>query len=88
MFFIGMLIAAAIAAVVFWIIKKGIKLTWYEWALGGLAVLFTFMTFQHYTGSLNEYQETAATIGGLIFGGITLVLYIVTAQFIWRHNKS
>jgi uncharacterized membrane protein len=87
MFFIGMLIAAIVAAIVIWVIKKGIKVTWYEWLLGAMSIILTLMTVQHYTGSLAEDQVTAAQLGSLIFGGIALVLYIVTIQFVWRHNR-
>ncbi|APV44864.1 reductive dehalogenase membrane anchor [Dehalogenimonas formicexedens] len=88
MFFVGMLITAVVAAFVIWAMKKGIKFTWYEWLLGALTILFALMTIQHYTGSLAEYQVTAAKLGGLMFGSITLVLLAVTVQFVWRHNKA
>lgn len=88
MFFVGILFTAVVAAFVIWTMKKGIKFTWYEWVLSALAILFTLMTIQHYTGSLIEDQVTAAQLGGLIFGGIALVLYVVTIQFVWRHNRA
>ena len=88
MFWIGMLAAGAIAVFIFWVIKKGIKFSWYEWLLGTLAILFSMLAVQHYIGSLNEYEPNAGWMGLLIFGFIAVILYAVTAQLVWRHNRS
>ena len=88
MFFIGMLWAGAIAALVAWLIFKKVSVKWYEWLLGALALLFAMMTVQHYFGSLNELEPTSAWMGALIFGVIAVILAAVTFQLVWRHNRA
>lgn len=89
MFFIGMLLAAAIAALVVWLaLIKKVEIKWWEWLLGAGAILFGMMAVQHYTGSIAEFEPSAGTIGALIFAGIAVVLAALTVQFVWRRNRA
>lgn len=88
MFFIGLLLGLVIGAAAVYLIKSGVRIKWYEWLLGAIAMLFLFATVQHYVGSLNEYETQSAWMGALIFGVLGVILAGVTFQLVWRHNKS
>jgi hypothetical protein len=88
MFWIGLLIGAAILAIVYWIRNRNLSLKWYEWLMGAIAVLLIFVAVQHYFGALEEYVSKSAWMGILIFGLPALILLSLTWQLIARRNKA
>lgn len=88
MFWIGLFWGIAIGLGAMFVVHKGIAVKWYEWVLGGIALLLLTITVQHYFGSMNEYEPTAAWMGVLVLGILTLLFAGVTFQLVWRHNKA
>ena len=87
-FWIGLIVGGALIALVLWLRNRNIKLAWYEYLLGVLAIAFAAAAVQHYFGSMKEYEYKAAWMGALIFGAIFLVLAAVDWQLIIRHKKT
>ncbi len=88
MIWIGIVIGGAAIAVVMWLRNKGITVRWYEYLMGALAVVLVMAAANHYIGSLNEFEPTAAWIGALIFGLTGLILGAVAWQLISRRQRA
>ncbi len=70
------------------LIKKGVVIKWYEWVLGAFAFLALYGGIAHYAGSMNEIEPTAAWMGLLIFGVITLIFLAIAGTLVWRRNRQ
>lgn len=88
MFFVGFLAAVLLTVLVFWLIRKGFVLKWYDWLIGALAVLSLFAAVQHYFSSLQENEPKSAWMGALIFGVIFIILAAINWQLVARRNSS
>jgi heme/copper-type cytochrome/quinol oxidase subunit 4 len=87
-FWIGIIVGAALTALVVWLRNRNIKLAWYEYLLGVLAIAFGAAAVQHYFGSMAEYEYKSAWMGALVFGVICIVLAAVDWQLVIRHKKT
>ena len=63
-----------------WMEDKGIPMPIWKWLLLGLWVLFFGFTIAFVTTSLGENEPTAAKIGGIVFG----LLSLITGFGLWR----
>lgn len=88
MFWMGLIVGAGAGVFAMWLAQKKLGIRWYEWLMGGLATLLLILAVQHYSGSLTEYEPTAAWMGALIYGGLAIILGAVAWQLIWRRHRT
>jgi uncharacterized membrane protein len=88
MYFLFFLFGAAVVALIVWLLKQNIKLRWYEWLMGALAIILAVAAIQHYSGSMQENIPQAANLGVMMFGIPAVVLAVVTGLTAWRHNQA
>lgn len=71
-----------------WIKARQIRLTWYEWLLAALGVIFALLAIQNFTASFAELEPQAAWILLALFG-VPAVIFGVAAWFlVWRRQKQ
>jgi len=87
-FIIALVVGAAVAGLVFWLRSRNIKVTWYEWLIGALGVLFLLMTIQNFITAFAEVEEKAAWMFLLIFGLPALILLAVAVSLPWRRHRA
>ncbi|AGG06955.1 MULTISPECIES: hypothetical protein [Dehalococcoides] len=86
---LGIFIGAGIAILVSWLRSRAIKVKWYEWILGVIALFSAIIGVQHYLGSLSiENESTAGWMGLLVFEGIALILVVFSWQLVARRAKK
>jgi len=88
-FLAALIIGAGIMALVLWLREKHIKVTWYEWLMGALALLLAVLSVQHFVGSLAEWEVKAAWMGILVFDIPALILAILAVRLPWhRYSRK
>lgn len=85
---IGIIVTAGLFSLILWLRKRNIKLTWYEWLIGGTGLLLLLIAIQHVFGALSEFFSYAAWMGFLMVGLPALVLLAVAWQLIARRAKQ
>ena len=89
MFFVGLIFAALVTALIFFIIKEGISVRWYEWLIAGIGILLLIFTVQNFLGSFIENEPTAAWIFWLVLGLPSLIIIAIpTVLVIMRKSKA
>lgn len=89
LYWVGLIVGIGLTILLGWMfILKKAKTRWYELLLGALGLLSAFVGIQHFYGSMLEYEITSAWLGILVFGILSLVMLSLSAQLIWRHNRS
>ncbi|AGG08561.1 dehalogenase [Dehalococcoides mccartyi] len=83
-FFIGIIIGALVLSFIWWLRRKNLNLTWYEWVLGILGLLLLVFTLQNFMGSFEEIESKAAYMFLLITGLPSLILLALTWQLAAR----
>ncbi|CAI82357.1 hypothetical protein [Dehalococcoides mccartyi] len=86
-FFIGLIIGVALLALVLWLKRKVIRLSWYDWVIGFIAFIFGVLAVQHYMASVSHGELKAGLLGLGIFGVIAIVLALLDWQLIARRKK-
>ena len=88
-FIYGLILGAAILAFVLWVRSRKIKVTWYEWLMGSLALLLILLILQNFFASYAESEPTAAWMGVLFMGIPALILAVLAVRLPWqRHARS
>jgi hypothetical protein len=88
MFFLGMIVGAAILGFVLWSRNKGWKFNWYEWLIGSIGLIFLFIAVQHYFASRREFVDLSANLGLIYFGIPAIILFAVVWQLVARRQKK
>ncbi len=71
-----------------WAAKRGGALGWYHWLAVGVIALWTLFVAAWIGTSLGEGFARAAGIGGLIWGGLDVLLFILVRLWIIRAVKK
>ena len=85
---IGLVLGAALLALVLWLRGKNISMKWYEWLIGAIGFLLLLFTIANFAGSFAEREPTAAWIFALILGLPSLILLAVAWQLVARRQRS
>lgn len=88
MWFVFLIIGAAVATLVMWLRAKGVSLKWYEYLMGALGLLLAFGAVQHAVSALAWDYTTSAWLGALTFGLSALILLAVAGQLAWRRHRA
>ena len=88
-FFIGLILGAALLALIIWLHRNHIIVKWYEWFMGGLGFLLLLWAVHDFFASMAEYNEHAARTLLWMLGTPAVVLLAI-AFFLpfWRHIKK
>ena len=79
---------AGLLALVLWLRRRDIKVTWYDWLIGALGLVLLLFTFQNFITSFAEREPTAAWMFLLVTGVPSLVLMAIPTLAIWRRNRA
>jgi quinol-cytochrome oxidoreductase complex cytochrome b subunit len=82
-FFIGLVVGVGVLLLAFWLRNKKVKISWYEWVLAAIGLLFISFGIQNYVGSSTRYEQSAPGMFLLMFGVPGLVLIALTVILIW-----
>ncbi len=85
---IGLIVGAAVLALVLWLRNRDIKVSWYEWLIGALGLLLLMFTIQNFAGSLAELESTAASMFLLVTGLPAIILLAIAWQLIVRRQRA
>ncbi len=85
---LGVIIGVGGWWLVAWTGKKNLRVTWYEWLLAVIAVLFALLAIQNFTASFAELEPQAAWILLALFGVPAVILAALAAFLVWRQTKS
>ena len=84
----GILLCLALVGFRVWAEDRGVALNFWKWALLILWVLFTGFTIAFVGTGLGEGEPTAAYMGGLIFGLISIVTGVALWRFAFKAKKA
>lgn len=89
LFILGLVVGAALMALVFWLQQKGVTVRWYEWLLGALGFMVLVWTVNDFFGSMAEHDEAAARVFLWLLGTPAIIL-LALAIFLpwWRIHRS
>ncbi|XUX00547.1 MAG: dehalogenase [Dehalogenimonas sp.] len=82
------LIAIFMAGLIVLMSKHNMRLTWYEWLIGGMGVILVILAIQHFFGAMSELFPYAAWLGLLIIGLPGVIILTLTWQLVIRRNKK
>jgi hypothetical protein len=85
---LGVIIGVGGWWLVSWSRQKSMRVTWYEWVLAVLAVIFALLAIQNYFASIAELEPQAAWILLALFGVPALILAAIPVFLVWRKQKS
>lgn len=85
---IGLIVGVGGWRLVVWTWQKNLRLTWYEWLLATLSVLFALLAIQNFTASVAELELRAAWILLALFGVAALILALIPIALVWRRQNG
>lgn len=84
----ALVIGFALAALIFWMRSKNIKMAWYEWLIGIAGLLLVLFAAQNFFEVRAEFNPTAATRFLLFVGLPGLILMVLAWQLTARRQKT
>jgi uncharacterized membrane protein len=85
---IGLVLGAALIALILWISSKKIAVKWYEWLIGILGLLLLLLMIQNITGSIREMEIIAAWQFLWLIGVPALILLVLAYWLPWRRHRN
>ena len=85
---LGLVVGAAILALVMWSNNRGVSIKWYDWVIGLVGLLLLLFTIQNFFGSNAELEPTAANLFLLVTGLPAIILLVVAWQLIARRARA
>jgi len=86
-----MIVGLVIGVGGYWLVvtvrAQKIRVVWYDWLIGALALVLALLALQNFFGSLEELEPQAAWMLLLMFGVPALLLAGVTGFLVWRQNR-
>ena len=86
-FIVGTIFGLALLALFWWMRSKNIKVSWYEYLIGGIGLLLLLFTIQNWVGAIRENEAASIMWYLLILGVPSLVLLLVAGSMAWRRNQ-
>ena len=83
----GLIVGAAILALVMWMRNNNIALKWYDWVIGVIGLLLLLFTVQNYFASGIEGESVAANWFLLVTGLPALVLVAIAWVLVARRHR-
>lgn len=86
-FIVGTIFGVALIALFWWMRSKDIKVSWYEYLIGGIGLFLLLFTIQNWVGAVREGEPASILWYVLILGTPSIVLLIIAGSLAWRRNK-
>jgi uncharacterized membrane protein YeaQ/YmgE (transglycosylase-associated protein family) len=83
-FVAALILGGLVGALALWMRSKDMKMAWYTWLIGIVGLFLLLFTIQNYVGSVNEFENSAATMFLLVMGIPAVVLIAVAAVLGYR----
>jgi len=78
-FLYGLIVGAGGMRLILWVQNENMRVGWYVWIMGAIAILLSAVTAQHFFASYKELEPRAAWRGALFMGVPALLLAGVAA---------
>jgi uncharacterized membrane protein len=88
LFFIGLLLGAALLALGMFLRSRGIRPSWYEWLIATLGFMLLVFALQNYRAARADFEPVSPGVFLLIFGLPGLILMLLAAFLIWMRMKN
>jgi ABC-type uncharacterized transport system permease subunit len=86
---IGALLTAVFISLILHARKRDLRITWWQWALTMLGLLYSGFVLEVIVSFLEEGAERAALVIGLILGFIAIIWAVFLGRFVFaRKSKS
>ena len=85
---IGLVLGAALIALILWLPSKKIVVKWYEWLIGILGLLLLLLMIQNIAGSIREMETVAAWQFLWLIGVPALILLALAVCLPWRRHRK
>lgn len=86
-----MIVGLIVGVSAYWLVttlqNRKLRVTWYEWLIGILALGLGLIGLQNFLGSLEELEPQAAWVMLGMFGVPALFFAGLTGYLVWRQNK-
>ncbi|MCL2475296.1 MAG: dehalogenase [Chloroflexi bacterium] len=80
--------AALVTALVFWVIKQGISVRWWEWLIGTIGIALLIFTVQNFLGSFVENEPKAAWMFWIVLGLPSLIILAIPTVLVIMRRKN
>jgi len=87
-FVIALILGGLVGALALWMRSKDMKMAWYTWLIGIVGLFLLLFTIQNYVGSLNEFENSAASMFLLVLGLPSVILLAVAGVLGYREMKA
>ena len=87
-FIAALILGGLVGALALWMRSKDMKMAWYTWLIGIVGLFLLLFTIQNYVGSVNEFEDSAATMFLVIMGIPAVVLLAVAGVLGYREMKA
>ena len=79
---IGAILTAVFISLILHARKKNLRITWWQWILTILGLLYTGFVLEVIVSFLDEGEEKAALVMGLLLGFIAIVWAVLLVRFV------
>ncbi|KAA3648441.1 MAG: dehalogenase [Chloroflexi bacterium] len=83
---IGALASAAFFLLLNYVKEKEMTISWWQWLLTILGILFAILTLEVIFGFIAEGAGQAALVMGMIFGIITVIWAVLLGRFVFARS--
>ena len=87
-FVIALILGGLVGAFALWMRSKDMKMAWYTWLIGIVGLFLLLFTIQNYVGSVNEFEDSAATMFLLVLGLPAVILLAVAGVLGYREMSA
>jgi uncharacterized membrane protein YeaQ/YmgE (transglycosylase-associated protein family) len=87
-FVIALILGGLVGAFALWMLSKDMKMAWYTWLIGIVGLFLLLFTIQNYVGSVNEFENSAASMFLVVMGIPSVVLLAVAGVLGYREMKA
>ena len=85
---IGAMLTAALIFLVLFARKKQMRISWWQWVLAILDLVYTGFVLEVIVSFLDEGAERAALVMGLILGFIAIVWAVLLGRFVFTNKPK
>ncbi len=85
-FVFGVIVGAGGYGLAVWLRRTVVRITWYEWTLGVIALVLALLALQNLFASRAEMEDKAGWMGLLFLGLPAVVLAAIVGGLVWRRG--
>ncbi|UCE42413.1 MAG: hypothetical protein JSV17_05480 [Candidatus Aminicenantes bacterium] len=85
---IGAILTAVFISLILHARKKHLRITWWQWMLTVLGLLYAGFVLEVIVSFLEEGAERAALVMGLFLGFIAIVWAVLLGRFVFAHKTK